>query len=132
MENRTTLDCGNFGENEAAKFLEKNGYKISARNYRYSHYEIDIIAEDTESIVFVEVKTRTVDDDGYNRYGRPARAVDAAKQKRLIDAAYAYLRAHPSRKRPRLDVVEVYLKKSDNSQLQVMNVHHIRNAFGRR
>ncbi len=131
MANKTTLECGNFGENEACKFLEKNGYKIVARNYRYSHYEIDVVAEDKESVVFVEVKTRTVDDDGYNRYGRPSRAVDGAKQKRLIDAAYAYLRAHPSRKRPRLDIIEVYLYRRDDGKLDVNKIHHIRNAFGR-
>ena len=131
MVNRTTLECGNFGESEACKFLEKNGYKIVCRNFRHSHYEIDIVAEDKESIVFVEVKTRTADGDGYNRYGRPARAVDSAKQKRLIDAAFAYLREHPSKKRPRLDVIEVYLCRREDGKLQVNKLHHIRNAFGR-
>ena len=131
MANKTTLECGGFGENAACKFLEKNRYKIVSRNFRYSHYEIDVIAEDKESIVFVEVKTRTADSDGYNRYGRPARAVDAAKQKRLIDAAFAYLRSHPSRKRPRLDVIEVYLCKREDGELEVNKINHIRNAFGR-
>ena len=131
MANRTTLECGNFGENEACKFLTSNGYKIVSRNYRYSHYEIDIIAEDSESLVFVEVKSRTVDADGYNPYGRPARFVDTAKQKRLISAAFAYLRAHPSKKRARLDIIEVYLQRSENNTLKVSKIHHIRNAFGR-
>ena len=131
MAIKTTLECGNFGENAACKFLEKNGYKIICRNYRHSHYEVDIVAEDKESIVFVEVKTRTTDSDGYNRFGRPSRAVDAAKQKRLIDAAYAYLREHPSRKHPRLDVIEVYLLRREDVNLEVNKIHHIRNAFGR-
>ena len=131
MVNKTTLKCGTFGEDEACRFLEKNGYKIVCRNFRHSHYEIDVIAEDKESIVFVEVKTRTVDEDGYNRYGRPSRAVDGAKQKRLLNAAYAYQRAHPSRKRPRLDVIEVYLHRRDDDKFEVKKLHHIRNAFGR-
>ena len=131
MRNNTTLECGNFGENEACSFLEKNGYKIVSRNFRHAHNEIDIVAEDKECIIFVEVKTRTADKDGYNRYGRPARAVDSAKQKRLLDAAFSYLRSHPSKKRARLDVIEVYLLKRDNGELEVNKIHHIRNAFGR-
>ncbi len=89
---RSTL--GRRGESMASRALRKRGMKILARNYRCPPGEIDLIALDrstrrewgAETIVFVEVKTRTSD-----RYTSPAGAVDARKQRRIRRAAEYYL-----------------------------------------
>jgi len=120
------LDIGRYGEEQAKKYLKKNGYKIIASNKRESYKEIDIIANDKEYIAFVEVKTRSVNDDLYNPYGSPATAVNKKKQANLIYAARAYLRENPTYKQPRMDVIEVYLKKGT---YEVLEINHIRNAY---
>lgn len=122
----TKLDIGRYGEEEARKFLKKAGYKIVASNKRESHKEIDIIATDKEYIAFVEVKTRSVDDDLYNPYGTPAAAVTRKKQNNLISAARAYLRENPTDKQPRMDVVEVYLRKGS---YEVLEINHYLGAY---
>lgn len=120
------LDIGRYGEEEARKFLKKSGYKIVASNKRESHKEIDIIATDKEYIAFVEVKTRSVEDDLYNPYGTPASAVTKRKQNNLISAARAYLRENPTDKQPRMDVVEVYLRKGS---YEVLEINHYLGAY---
>lgn len=119
-------EIGKYGEDIACKFLKKEGYKIVARNKHESHNEIDIIASNKEYIVFVEVKTRSVEDDLFNPYGTPASAVTASKQEKLIAAARSYLRGNPTNKQPRMDVVEVYLKKGTKS---VLKINHFENAY---
>ena len=119
-------EIGRYGEDIACKFLKKEGYRIAARNKHESHKEIDIIALNKEYIVFVEVKTRSVDDDLFNPYGTPASAVTASKQEKLIAAARSYLRANPTNKQPRMDVVEVYLKKGTKN---VLKVNHFESAY---
>ena len=122
---------GMTGEDVAAKFLEQNGYTVIERNYRSGHQEIDIIAHDEHFLVFVEVKTRSCHIPQNMAYGRPASAVSATKQRHIISAARAYLRAHPQNTlQPRLDVIEVYLKKTfEGAPPHLLNIHHIRNAF---
>ena len=119
-------EIGKHGEDIACKFLKKEGYKIVARNKHESHNEIDIIASNKEYIVFVEVKTRSVEDDLFNPYGTPASAVTASKQEKLIAAARSYLRGNPTNKQPRMDVVEVYLKKGTKS---VLKINHFENSY---
>ncbi len=119
-------DVGLYGEKVASAFLKRKGYKIVAQNRRESHKEIDIIATDKEYIAFVEVKTRSVDNDLYNAYGTPASAVNFAKQANLIAGARAYLRSNPSNKQPRMDVVEVYLKKGTK---EVLKINHFEGAY---
>ncbi|MFQ5795771.1 MAG: YraN family protein [Candidatus Bipolaricaulia bacterium] len=79
-------DLGERGEAHAAEFLRRQGYEIIARNYRWRGGEIDLIARDRNWLVFVEVKARSGDD-----YGLPEEAITAAKRRRLITAARAYL-----------------------------------------
>ena len=122
----TKLDIGRYGEEEAKKFLKKAGYKIVACNKRESHKEIDIIATDKEYIAFVEVKTRSVGDDLYNPYGTPAAAVTKKKQNNLISAARSYLRENPTDKQPRMDVIEVYLRKGS---YEVLEINHYLGAY---
>ena len=81
---------GSFGEREAAKFLRKNGYRILRKNYCPDSSEIDIIAEDKETLVFIEVKTRSIEKMS-TREPRPASAVTPEKQRSIFDAAIIFL-----------------------------------------
>ena len=91
-------EIGSHGESIACKFLKKEGYKILERNKHESHKEIDIIASNKDYIAFVEVKTRSVEDDLFNPYGTPASAVTVSKREKLIFAARSYIRANPTEK----------------------------------
>ena len=130
MSNQKTT-VGQTGEDVAVKFLEQNGYTVLERNYRSGHQEIDIIARDHEFLIFVEVKTRSCHIPERMNYGRPACAVGSAKQRNIVLAAQSYLRKHPENTlQPRMDVIEIYLKKTvEGAPPSLLNVHHIRNAF---
>ncbi len=78
------LWLGDKGERAAARFLRRQGLRIMTRGYRTRWGEIDLVARQRDTLVFVEVKTR--------RWGEPAEAVTAAKQKRLARAAARFLR----------------------------------------
>ena len=80
------------GEKLASDMLKKSGLKIIEKNFRASHYEIDIIARDKECVIFVEVKARSCEDPENMTFGRPSRAVNQSKQSFLIGAARSYLR----------------------------------------
>lgn len=128
---KTTTEIGRYGEMLAAEYLKKKKYKITDCNYHASHYEIDIIAENKQYIVFVEVKTRSCESCDDLTYGSPASAVTYSKQKRTIAGAYDYLAKCGSGKQPRLDIVEVYLKKgTDEKEPELIKINHIENAFG--
>jgi len=77
---------GDSGEDLAAGFLKKQGYKIIDRNYRTPLGEIDLIARHKGTLVFIEVKTRRS-----SRFGSPQEAVHPAKQERLRTLAEYYL-----------------------------------------
>ena len=110
---------GNYGEEEATKFLIKNKYKIIERNYSCKFGEIDIIAKDKNILVFVEVKSRTND-----RYGTPATAINYYKKKNIIKTAQMYIQKNKLQNEfCRFDVVEVLLENADN------NIRLIKNAF---
>lgn len=126
----TAAEIGKFGEDIAVKHLREKGYRILERNFRYSHRELDIIAENDQWIAFVEVKART--DNGYNlqRYGNPGRAVTLQKQKFIISAANHYIKTHHPGKWPRLDVIEVYLAPQlYHGKPIVKKIRHMEGAF---
>ena len=121
MEKRDTRKkvTGQAGEDIAAGFLEKNGYRISERNYRCPIGEIDIIARDKNDLVFVEVKTRRSRDLGY-----PEQAVGIKKQKKISQLALWYLQEKRlNGVRTRFDVVAVMMQPSGN------DIRLIKNAF---
>lgn len=128
----TTTELGRFGERAAADFLKRKGYRILERNFRAGRNEIDIIASRRAEIVFVEVKTRTLSQDGDLPYGTPLEAVDTPKQKRTLAAASAYLYKSETKLMPRFDIIEVYLKHRQRlfSSLAVEKICHIEDAFG--
>jgi putative endonuclease len=84
---RQTL--GKTGEDLAAAELERRGYAILARRYRTRHGEIDIVAQDVDTLVFVEVKVRVT-----GECGSAAEAVTRDKQRRLGSMAADYLARH--------------------------------------
>ena len=119
-------EIGNLGERAAARYLKKHGCRILARNCYCGKNELDIVASDGTYIAFVEVKTLTFDTpEAADR--RPSLAVDMAKRRRTAEAALAYLREHPSKLCPRLDVIEVYLDRSN--RMKPFKINHIEDAF---
>ena len=122
------IEIGILGENIATKHLKRNKYKIVERNVHISHNEIDIITKNKNYIVFVEVKTRSVDNSLYSEFGTPASAVTQSKQRRTINAARTYLKNNKfSNLQPRFDVIEVYIDKTTR---KILKINHIENAFG--
>lgn len=117
---------GKIGENFACSYLEEHGYEVICRNYRSGHLETDIICEDEKYIIFAEVKTRT---DAYFslRYGTPRDAVGEAKKKNILACTREYIYKNKPKKRPRIDVLEVYLKE-DGVSLSEKGIRHIKNA----
>ena len=109
---------GRTGEDLAAKHLAGRGYAILERNYRAPYGEIDLIALDSGTVVFVEVKTRTTD-----AYGAPELAVNQRKQERMVKAALGYLKHKKLHQMPcRFDVVAISGADSGTVEL-------IQNAF---
>jgi putative endonuclease len=97
------LELGKTGEDLACRELERRGYAILARRWRQRAGEIDIVARDGDTLVFVEVKAR----DG-RRFGAPAEAVSPFKQRRIAQLAVQYLtRNRVAACRCRFDVVSV-------------------------
>ena len=112
---------GARGEAAAAKYLKRQGYRIVARARRSAWGELDLVAVDGRSVVFVEVKTRASHDAGH-----PADAVDADKQQRLTRAALAFLKRHGLLEHSsRFDVVAVTW--SDTARHP--HIEHFQNAF---
>ncbi|NEM96544.1 YraN family protein [Pontibacter burrus] len=98
------LHTGRHGESLAQQYLQEQGYMLLETNYRYKRAEIDIIARKGELLVFAEVKTRASDVFGY-----PEEAVDARKEKMLLDAAEAYILAIDWQQEIRFDIISVTL-----------------------
>ncbi len=115
----TRISTGKRGEELAAAYLAEAGYRIVERNYRCIFGEIDIVAEEGETLVFVEVKSRRSD-----AYGDPQLAVGHRKQNKLSRIAMHYLEEKRLRHHPaRFDVVAVKLPPSHQK------IELIRNAF---
>ena len=115
-------ELGRFGEEQAAKYLRRHGYRIVEMNYSCRFGEIDIIAETLRYIVFAEVKLRKND-----LYGEAKEFVTRAKQERIITTASIYLEQNETVKQPRFDVIEVYAPDGANGRVRI---NHIENAFG--
>jgi len=95
---------GSDGERAAAEFLAARGYRILDRNYRTKLGEIDLVADEGGTLVFVEVKVRRND-----RFGGPAAAITSAKQARIARLAQQYMASRRLGGRPcRFDVVLIW------------------------
>ena len=98
--------------------LQKKGYTILNENWRSGRNEIDIVAKIGETIVFVEVKTRSTE-----FFGDPREAVSIAKQKRLIQAANDYLEQEQLELEARFDVVSIVISSTETK------LDHLEDAF---
>jgi len=88
MENLwSNKEIGTLGEAAAGSFLKEKGYRILQKNYSVSAGEIDIIAEKEDTVVFVEVKTRTT-----QQYGRPEESINTARVRRIRKVARYFLK----------------------------------------
>lgn len=116
----TTRLVGALGEYTAARELRKKGYDILSTNFSNSSGEIDIVAEKTPYICFVEVKTRRG-----NTMFRPADAVDYHKQENIKSAAASYMSKYRNKAIMRYDIFEVYLDDENN----VIKTEHLTDAF---
>lgn len=118
---RSPKPLGARGEEAAARHLKRLGYQIVARGSRLSSGEIDLVAVDGRTVVFVEVKTRESPDAGH-----PAEAVDAVKQRRVSRAAMAFLKSRGLLECPaRFDVVAVTWPPGQRRPA----IEHFPNAF---
>lgn len=110
---------GKKSESMAVKHLKKHGYRILEQNYRNGLGEIDIIAKENDTIVFVEVKARRTDHFGNPKYG-----VTPKKQQKISMVALSYLKNNcPKAEKARFDVVAISTTK-DIPQIEI-----VKNAF---
>ena len=110
---------GRKAEDVAARQLKQSGYKIIERNFRNEIGEIDIIAMERKTTVFVEVKARK-----NSRFGSPKRAVTLQKQRKISMVALAYLKTHGKNGSPaRFDVVSV------SGPIETPEIEIVKNAF---
>ena len=111
-------ELGDKGEDAACRYLEKKGYHIVQQNYRTRYGEVDIIAMDKKTLVFVEVKLRTS-----SQFGRGLEAITEHKIEKIHGAAMDYIQKnYEIEPECRFDVVEI----SKGAQTEIT---HIENAF---
>ena len=116
MDSRHKL--GKKGEKLAVEMLQKKGYSILEQNWRSGKNELDVIARIGETVVFVEVKTRST-----AFFGDPSEAVSIVKQKRTIQAANDYLQQEEIDLEARFDIISI-IAAGDTVELD-----HIEDAF---
>ncbi len=108
-------EIGKQGEQLAANWLEKKGWQIMERNWRFSHAEIDIIAFYEEKLHFVEVKTRTD-----SKFGLPEDSVTPEKFRNIKKAASIYLKKYPKIKWIQFDIVSILLFKDKEPEFYLL------------
>lgn len=116
---------GTRGEGLAAEYLRERGYAIVTQNWRCARGEIDIIARDGPTLVFVEVRTRTS-----SVVGSAEESVTSTKRRRLCELAATYLLQYEEHGEPwngpwRIDVVALQLNRATGNALRI---NHLRNA----
>ena len=112
-------DIGAIGEEIAFHYLLKKGFKIKARNWRFAHYEIDMVAIDKNELVIVEVKTRSA-----AIYEEPRDTIGDKKIRFLTNAAQAYIEENEIDLETRFDVVFIKWFGAGKYELE-----HIEDAF---
>ncbi len=109
---------GDEGEGLAAAYLEKQGYTIVERKWKFGRIEIDLIAIKENIIAFIEVKTRYS-----NTYGQPWEAVNKAKRKNICTGANAYIQQYAINHEPRFDIISIIKSHKE------FRMEHIEQAF---
>lgn len=121
MKSPSGKDTGRKGEELAVRFLKKAGYRLVERNYRCCFGEIDIIAVDGGTIVFVEVKSRRT-----ASFGEPQLAVGKEKQEKISRIALNYLQEKKmSTRNARFDVVAVKMLPAGNTLELIQNAFEL-------
>lgn len=118
----TNSDLGLWGEELAAQYLRRKGYRIAARRYRCRMGEIDLIAENFGYLVFVEVKLRK-----NSHFAQAREYVDRRKQDRMRKTAQLYLMQNPTWLQPRFDIIEIYAPAGQETIRPAIN--HLEDAF---
>lgn len=111
-------ELGKEGEDEAVRFLERQGYQIRHRNWRSGRKELDIVAEHQGELIVVEVKTRRD-----QRFGTPEESIGEAKIRRIVSSTDAYLRKYSIDLPVRFDIISI-----TGTELP-LEIEHIINAF---
>ncbi len=125
MTERNEHALGRLGESLAADYLRRKGYRIIGRNYKSKIGELDLIAAKDQTLVFVEVKTRS----GIT-VGEPYEAVDRKKRQKLLKLADGYLtyggitNLSSLFQDTRIDVISILMSNDG----RIKNLEHIRNA----
>ncbi len=117
------LDIGRLGEDYACELLREKGFEITVRNYHTRRGEVDVIATDSEFILFVEVKTRKV-----NSLVSGEEAVNVSKRKKIYLAATDYMMKNPVDRQPRFDVIAI--TANTEREVYIIKSEHYENAFG--
>lgn len=112
-------DFGKKAEEFAAEYLQKNGYKILVRNFRYQKAELDLVAEKDSLIVVVEVKARSTD-----VFNLPQEAVNKRKIKLIVSAANYFMEEYNKNQEVRFDIISVLPDENKN-----LMIEHITDAF---
>ncbi len=107
---------GKLGELLAAKYLQERGFTIIERNYHAGHGEIDLIARDGDTLVFVEVKTRKS-----TQFGLPEEAITPKKLREIIHTAHVYTTQHKLAYAPqRVDAVAILMHEDNTSTIRYL------------
>ena len=115
-------NVGKLGEDIASSFLKRKGYRIISRNFKARYGEIDIIALDQDTIVFVEVKTRIG-----THFGTPEEAITPRKLREITKTAEYYtFRTKQSDKALRIDAIGIILQENGT----IYNINHLQNITG--
>jgi putative endonuclease len=100
---------GHSGESLALEYFLQKGYEVLEQNWRFKHWEVDIIASYKGILHFIEVKTRTS-----SLFGHPEENVDTKKIKSLINAAEEYLFQFPQWQRIQFDVLSININAGND------------------
>jgi putative endonuclease len=111
------IKIGKLGEDLAAKYLTKNGYKIITKNYRTRDGEIDLVCQKDNLLVMVEVKTRT-----NARFGYPEESIDNQKLNKIINTTWHYINQHHLKLRWQIDAISLII----NQENQVVELKHFK------
>lgn len=114
----THNELGKEGENLAVEFLQKKGYTILERNWRFKKAEVDIITQKNNVLAIIEVKTRS-----NNYFGNPQDFVNPKKIKLLVEAVNKYVISKNLDVEVRFDIIAILKNKTQ------FNIEHLKDAF---
>lgn len=105
------IETGKLGEKLGAEFFINEGYQLLEQNWRYSHWEVDIIAVKNNVLHFIEVKARRT-----KNFGMPEEKVSHKKIQNLVNAAEQYLYQYPEWKRIQFDILSIVMMKNKKAE----------------